>query len=553
MPFRPSVALRPIPLLGALLAFGCGEGALRTSGAVSPVDAALERAPERVSQPAPAPNTTHPGKAHQAADELADGGSTLDEGTSTDPDAEPAAMDAGPTVDDAVAIDATPPPEPDAAPLPARPRGFLRPMPDTNDRIHVFYDQLDAHLSDAQVAFVAAHADGTQKMTRNITDRIRARAPAFLVLQYRLAFGLSDQANIVDENLWGADTLDPNDSAAAGDGRRADERFYLHAGPDQTRVLHTDGYFLADPRNAEWSRWEIDTLLSRMPTNDFDGAFLDTAHLRFDGFTPWDWFTDFCSPTLERLGNCWNPPTADHFRALTARFHAGERSYYAIGNFGPLVNEWDLNDALGELDGGAIEKFMYLDGVPNERDWHITAERLTRLIGDDKVLLAEPTDFPGDDPQVRRWLMANFLLFRGHKSFVSFYPSGAGMVDAPVWLPEFELDLGAPTTPVPAAIGRLCTANVEPGTCGGTYMRVFARGVVVVNPGDTPRHQNLPPLVAGLRYAEAQGSGGGLVDANGHKAAQRLDFIPLDGLAVDLGPHDARVLVRIGEDGQPVR
>ena len=49
-------------------------------------------------------------------------------------------------------------------------------------------------MSDAQVAFAVTHYDGTQKMTRDQADRLRAADPDFLILHYRLGHGLGYRA-----------------------------------------------------------------------------------------------------------------------------------------------------------------------------------------------------------------------------------------------------------------------------------------------------------------------------------------------------------------------
>jgi hypothetical protein len=450
--------------------------------------------------------------------------------------------------------EAAPPPAdapPDAArPEPAADPRYRRRLPDTRDRVHVFYDQLHNHLTEAQYAFAATHADGSQKLTRNVSDRIRSVNPQFVVLQYRLAFGLSADANITAENLWDRDTIEPDDAAHAGDPRQTREDFYLHApaGSNQ-RVRHADNYWLADVRNPDWQRYQIDELARRLDTNDFDGAFLDTAHVRWDGLTPDTWWQDFCGPEYHALPGCWNPPTRPYFEALVARFREGPSWHYVVGNMGPLVAEADDNAPLAALDGGMVEHFMYLGGFPVERDWHITAERITRLIGDTKILIAEPVHFDPADRRVRRWLIANFRFFQGRQSFAAFYPQGTGHVDAPVWLPEYDLDLGAPLEPVPAQAGVLCTGEATAFACSGLYVRDFERGFVVVNPAGEARRVDLPVPGAGLRYATVDFQGGGYVDEAGQKAPQALVITPFEGAALDLGPQDARVIIRVDAQG----
>ena len=451
--------------------------------------------------------------------------------------------------------EAPPPEEPAPVPPPGRPAAdphFQRRLPDTNDRIHVFYDQLHNHLSDAQYAFVARHADGSQKLTRNVSERIRAVNPDFVVLQYRLAFGLSAEHNITDENTWSRDTIEPDDVALAGDPRQTREDFYLHvpAGSD-TRVQHEDNYWLADVRNEAWQTYHIDELMRRMPQNAFDGVFLDTAHVRWDGLSPDTWWSDFCGPEYHALPTCWDAPARHYYETMVARFRQTDTWFYAVGNFGPLITEADRNDYLAPLDGGMIEHFMFLGGYPVERDWHITAERITRLLGDTKILIAEPLHFDLGDRRARRWLIGNFLFFKGHQSFAAFYPNGTGHVDAPVWLPEYDLDLGAPLEPVPANAGERCTSESAALSCGGLYVRDFSRGYAVVNPAGAERTLDLPPPPAGQRYALVDFEGGGYVDASGVPAAQRLVYTPVEGVRITVPGQDARLVVRIGPDGAP--
>ncbi len=589
----------------------CGEGALRSGGARVPglveaappspgegapgLDApgsnlpmvwpvAVAPLPAGRDPMAPAPSVSDPaaGPEPEAAAASGDAASP-DAGTppSAEPEPEPAPSESPaapvgpeepPPAAEAPPADAdepppaaeAPPPPPDepAAPAPPAPRPgadarFARRLPDTTDRIHVFYDQLSNRLTEAQYRFAATRAAGTQKVTRNVSDRIRATNPDFVVLQYRLAFGLSAEHNIVGENLWDRDTIEPTDAANAGDPRQTREAFYLHvpAGSSDPahRVRHDDNYWLADVRNRDWQRAHIDELVRRMPTNDFDGVFLDTAHVRWDGLSPSTWWQDFCGPEYHALPGCWQAPALAYYTDLVAALHAGDRWSYAIGNFGPLVTEADDNAYLAPLDGGMVEHFMYLFDFPNERDWHIVAERLTRLIGNDRVFIAEPVGYDGTNARLRRWLIGNFLMFKGRQSFAAFYPRGTDHVDAPIWLPEYDLDLGAPVDPVPADIGEQCTGEAARFACSGVYVRDFARGFVVVNPAGEARSVDLPAPPAGERWAEVDFEGGGYVDAEGRPAPQRLVYTPLAGVRVTPAARDARLVVRLDAQGQPVR
>src|SRR4051812_49905318 len=72
----------------------------------------------------------------------------------------------------------------------AAPAAARRAIPDTTAAIHVWSDQLPDDMTPAQVAFVARHVDGTQKVSRATAARLRAAGnPGFLVLHYRLGIG----------------------------------------------------------------------------------------------------------------------------------------------------------------------------------------------------------------------------------------------------------------------------------------------------------------------------------------------------------------------------
>jgi hypothetical protein len=441
--------------------------------------------------------------------------------------------------------------DPGADPAGARPTaapiggpGFERSLPESNGPIRVWPDQLGQNITDAQARFAATHFVGSQKLLARTSARIRAHNPGFLVLQYRLATGLSTVENITERDTWAADTVEPT---AAPDPRRTDEAWYLHDPPgSNTRVVHADSYFLADVRNTGWQDGHIAEILRRMPLNAFDGVFLDTAHLRTDGFTPGDWHARFCDPEVPKLTKCWTPPMRAYYRSMVDRLHAGSRKYYAIGNFGPLVTGWDANEELTALDGGMIELFMWLGGGPlDERDWHISVGRILNLLGNDKVMIAEPVGYPAQDPAARSWILGNFLLLQGRRSYAAFYPSGTEATVAPVWLPEYEVDLGAAAAPLPGTPAGLCTQAPEARRCGGLYARAYARGHVFVNPADAPRPARLPEPAAGTQWVELSFSGGGYVSDAGQPPAGRIEQKNVAPGTISIAPRSAAIFQMI--------
>lgn len=427
-------------------------------------------------------------------------------------------------------------------------RAFVRPLPTVDERVLVLPDQLDQNMTDAQVKFAATHFVGSQKLIDRASRRLRAVNPGFVVLQYRLATGLSTTDIITDRDTWARDTIEPDDPGHVGDPRRTREAFYLHDPPTGgARVAHADSYFQADVRNEAWQTAHIDEMLRRMPLNDFDGIFLDTAHLRTDGFTPGDWWVRFCEPDITHLPKCWGPPSLQYFQRLTERFHAGSRKYYAIGNFGPLVTGWDDNAYLAPLDGGMVELFMWLGGAAlNEADWHHSATRILRLLGNDRVMIAEPVGYPAGDRAARTWILGNFLLLQGRRSYAAFYPSGTEATGAPVWLPEYTVSLGRPAAPLPASPAALCTGKATARACSGVYTRAFTRGFVAVNPAGEPRTATLPEPAAGAHWVALAFTGGGYVGPDGRAPEGRIEETPVTETTVTLPPSSAAIFQQVG-------
>lgn len=426
---------------------------------------------------------------------------------------------------------------------------FSRPLPVTTSGIQIFADQLTDGLSDAQNRFVAEHMVGVQKMTQQLTDPIRDYNPAFLVLQYRLTYGLSSVFNITDLNTWDLDTLEP--SYPGSDPRKTAEAYYYHH--QGSRVLHADSYALADIRNGDWRDYQIRELLRRMPTNDFDGVFLDTAHIRIDGFTPYNWYEGYCNPDIRVLDDCWRRDAIPYLTDLRDRLHfSGPSAWYAIGNFGALITGWDSDDYLYPLDGGMIENFMLDEGTPlHQADWHIAADRILRLIGNDRILIAQPYIGTIGDLATRKFVLGNFLLFKGRHAFLSNYTGEFDSVGPPVWFPEYEVPIGAPRGAVPETAAGYCQGSFGGSSCSGAYERDFTCGSVLVNPHDSARSYTLPKLGPGFSYGEFTFTGGGYVTSSGQKAPQSIQYPLHGGLSGQLPAHSARVLIHLNAAGTP--
>jgi hypothetical protein len=140
-------------------------------------------------------------------------------------------------------------------------------------------------MSDAQVRFAATHYVGTQKLTLNVSRRLRAINPGFLVLHYHLAMWQSapNVPFITDGNTWG------NDYPAVN----AHESWFWHNREHQRVTSSHDGKLLMNVSDAGFREHWRDSLLRQVEDGDYDGVFLDSA-----------------SPALLQ-GEARTPPTRD--------------------------------------------------------------------------------------------------------------------------------------------------------------------------------------------------------------------------------------------------
>jgi Hypothetical glycosyl hydrolase family 15 len=110
----------------------------------------------------------------------------------------------------------------------------------------------------------------------------------------------------------------------------------------------------------------------------------------------------------------------------------------------------------------------------------------------DKIVICQ--SYPDEnDVAARMFDLGSYLLIKGAHTYVNF---GDGI--RVTWFPEYDLDLGAPVDP--------------PGLRQdqGAFVRRFANGLVVVNPGDSTLTYQLP-----VPMQLETPSGGGAVPENG--------------------------------------
>ncbi len=399
-----------------------------------------------------------------------------------------------------------------AQPASARPR---RPFPDTTARIAVLTDQLPGGMTDAQVRFAATHYVGTQKISLQLSQPLRAINPSFLVLHYRLAMWQSaPHVNyVVDGVTWSNDFPEVT----------RHESWFWHNTAKQRVRSNQDGKFLMNIADPGFRAYWRDSLVRQVEAGDYDGVFFDSASpplLQWEARSPLDrrlLGTGVRFTRFPELGNrtwiaAWEEWIADLDRAL-----ARER-IPLIPNVGALATTWD-NTNYGLTAGVFCEGF--LDPGLATGDWMSAANQTMSLARDRIVILQNSLKSP-DDVAKRKYLLGSYLLVKGARTYLAYFASGALE-----WYPEWDLELGAPVRPV----GTLDTLAWR-----GVYRRDFQKGIVLVNPGTA--HLQID-LDATARRVELRG--GGPVAATG-AASRLLETTPVS--RIDLAPKSAEILLR---------
>ncbi|MFN8424150.1 MAG: putative glycoside hydrolase [Anaerolineae bacterium] len=429
----------------------------------------------------------------------------------------------------------SPPPGPSPSPtaVPTSPAGPARPWPDTADGIHVFNDQLVGlgNLSDAQIRFAATHYAGTQKMTRPDADRLRAIDPNFLILHYRLGTGLGYRVaepgcaptggyiQIVDGSRWVQEW--PGDDAVRAPW------FFPWAGAP--RVYFCDfGWYLMDTANDDYRAWWTGEVLRQLAANDDDALFADSVSVpSFFGADHWRPALPVVDAAFEAD---WSRRIDGWLAYVKGRFGA---SYLLLPNAGSWVTTRDRT-RYAAADGVMIEGFA--SWAPGRRfdigDWRLQMDRVLGLTTRGKIIIAQsyPTgDGSPSDADDRMFLLANYLLVKGHRSYLNLETSS--YVD---WWPEYEIALGRYVDEPPARVDALLERM--DGVSPGLYVRRYERGMAVVNPSDQP-----VPLDLGRTMWSARPEGGGVVPADGRTDGWRVGYTSVE--RIDVGAGRAEVLL----------
>jgi hypothetical protein len=353
----------------------------------------------------------------------------------------------------------------------------LRPIPDTAGAVHVWQDQLPDSMTDAQIRFVARHVDGTQKVSLGTAQRLRAINPGFLVLYYRLGIGDGPVPFRLGDG-WASDY---------GSVRHHDSWFWQSGG---RRVLNTQSdWYVMNPDSGWRSYWASSVLRNSSELGD-DGVFADSLsvpqYLGPDNFAP---------PFRFFVGEgAWTARIDRFMRFEKARLHG---RLWFIPNAGSWITTRDRID-YSIPDGVMIEDFA--EGPPPgyyaTSDWRLQMDRVLSLVRRGKVILAQ-SYLNAADMTARAFVLGSYLLVKGSHTFLNMWIGAEAQ-----WFPEYGVDLGPASDPPPSSIDSLRQAN-------GLYVRRYARGVVVVNPGISARAMTFHDPVEVMRPV----GGGALNDA----------------------------------------
>jgi hypothetical protein len=406
-------------------------------------------------------------------------------------------------------------------------------FPATTSGIHVFEDQLP-NLSSALVQFLATHTDGTQKQTATQIAQLRAVNPNFTVLHYQLGSGNSPYDYIINNN-WSSDWsyVNPQESwfAHQSDSGEPQTAADLSSG----RVGNSTGWDQADIANPNWEQYTANQVFQNMAATGSNGWFADSftygiSSGGYDNPVPTRYQgTNAANPASWPGGITWTTQLANWAQTIETAFTqhnaAYGTSYKFLPNLDALVTSWEPNwydNASGVpiMDGAFLESFGHYNDTYN---WTLSMNRGLNFTTNGKIVIMQP--YLDDSPdsatgqQQRNFYLGTYLLLKGNETYFNMeYGS------SPQYYPEYQLNLGAATTPLPS--------NVSSYLWNGVYRRDFQNGFVLVNPGSTTYTLNL-----GGAYQEVQGHGGGplddtQLDASGNYIGGSLTYQSLSSITL---------------------
>lgn len=354
----------------------------------------------------------------------------------------------------------------------------VRHFPDTTNGIFAYTDQIDmTGLTDAQIQFAATHYVGGQKQTTAEAASLRAYNPNFLIMHYRLGEELG-YGICVNGIPTGIDPLTIIDVTWVeewpGDSVVKPQWFYPYDG--SPRVYDCgDQHFLMNISDPSWRWWWSDQVIKQIQDNNDDALFADS-------FSVPNYFGPVWTPPLPVIDTVfedwWAQTMHDFTDFMRARF-AGR--WLWIPNVGSWVTTRDPSNYTN-VDGAMIEGFADY-GNANflaPADWVTQMDRALSLINLDKILIAQT--YPGAYGAYnweRQEILASYLLVKGSHTYLNLDASGGSDPGGLTlqWWPDYELDLGPPTDPLPSDNDITQYWNAD----WNVFERHYQNGIVLVN------------------------------------------------------------------------
>lgn len=365
----------------------------------------------------------------------------------------------------------------------------------TSDRIRVFSDQLPDGLSPGLMQFAATHYAGAQKLGASETLALKRINPQFFMIQYRLGLGLGRTTQVRFGNGWVPEW--PAHPQA--------QWFYLWHGQ---RVRQSWGWYLMNPDNPSWRAYWVAQVRKQVATTHADGVFMDSTSV------PNDFGASTYTPPLPAYDPPWELQWSreiERWLAYTEK-HIGKPIIVNAGSWVTTRERTDYSNAAGIMVEGFATNLA-------PADWQLELTRALGLVRKGRVVICQSYPDVGD-VQGRMFDLASYLLIKGDHTYVNF---GEGIQVS--WFPEYGIDLGAPVDP--------------PGLRQdqGVFVRRYADGLVVANPGDSTVHYTLP---GSMRLVTPVG-GGAVPDSGQLPSSWALQTTPVT--TVTLGPRRGAVLL----------